>query len=138
MDHRRTRLATLIVVCLLSGTSCVEGEGPHPRAAERLSDLSGLCSMDGRSSEQVDSVRPNDWFVLAGSFVHTYDVDICQEWEALVEAGYSPRLAWSDALPSFRPGWIVIVEGPHRPDSAQALAAEIEGVVPGALAWPGW
>lgn len=83
-------------------------------------------------------MRPNEWFVLAGSYVHIFESELCEDWTLLVNNGYSPRLAWSDVLPSFRPGWIVLVDGPLSMDSARVRTAAMQQVVPEAIAWPGW
>lgn len=131
-------LTRLVAACVLSLAACTKPESHGSPSVEQRATLAGLCGNGSEESTEIESARPNEWFVLAGSFVHTYDTDLCQEWVRLTEAGFAPKLAWSDALPSFRPGWIVLVAGPVRPDSARALAASMQTAVPDAHAWPGW
>lgn len=126
---------------LLLGTLLWVGCGDadrHPQQSAGAPSLDGLCTDGVVASETVGRVSPNDWFVLAGMFVHTRDANICSDWARLRDAGFSPKIGWSDELPSFRPGWIVLVEGPLRTDSARARALEMRAFVPESHAWPGW
>lgn len=144
MRHRaRTMLydgwwRVLFVALLVGLSGCEQANTAEALDMEARGSLEGLCGGRADPNLEVTSVRPNEWFVLYGSYVHTFETDICDEWARLGEAGLNPKLAWSDALPSFRPGWIVLVEGPMRPDSAHVRAARLRSLVPNAHAWPGW
>lgn len=103
------------------------------------------------------AMRKGDWLVVLGSFaptgragakpgpagptatiVRASDPRVAARQQQLWNANRVPWAVWSDAIPRFEKGLVVVVEGPYPKDEAERQLAALRDVVPDAYLKRGW